>query len=190
MVAAERTQTMTAEAFFAFASLPENRDRMLELEDGEIVEMAPVRNINSIVGMRAGYFVSAHVYANDLGFVTGADGGYRIGHKTIRQPDVGFISKARAGKLNEVGFAVAPDLAVEVVSPDEDVLKKAREYLGAGTQMVWALYAEEKIVLVITRKPDGGYDVRELGIDDTLDGGDVLPGFALPIKQLFPQENT
>jgi Uma2 family endonuclease len=188
MVAAERTQSMTAEEFFAFASLPENRDRRLELEDGEIVEMAPVRNINSIVGMRAGYFVSAHVYANDLGFVTGADGGYRITPKTIRQPDVGFISKARAGKLDEVGFPVAPDLAVEVVSPDEDVIKKAREYLNAGTRAVWAIYAEDRIVLVITRKSDGAYDVRELGIDDTLDGGDILPGFALPIRQLFPSE--
>lgn len=186
MVAAERTQTMTADEFFAFASLPENRDRRLELEDGEIVEMAPVRNINSVVGMRAGFYVSAHVYANDLGFVTGADGGYRISPKTIRQPDVGFISKTRAGKLNEVGFAVAPDLAVEVVSPDEDVLRKAREYLAAGTRIVWALYAEDKIVLVITRKPDGGYDVRELGIDDMLDGGDVLPGLQIPVKQLFP----
>jgi Uma2 family endonuclease len=188
MIAAERTQSMTAEEFFAFASLPENRDRRLELEDGEIVEMAPVRNINSVVGMRAGFYVSTHVYANDLGFVTGADGGYRIAPKTIRQPDVGFISKARAGKLNKVGFAVAPDLAVEVVSPDEDVLKKAREYLAAGTRAVWAIYAEDRIVLVITRRADGAYDVRELGIDDTLDGGDVLPGLQIPVKQLFPSE--
>ena len=188
MVAAERTQTMTAEAFFAFASLPENRDRMLELEDGEIVEMAPVRNINGVLCGRVIYFVNAMVIPNDLGYVTTPDTGYRISPKTVRQPDVGFISKARAGKLNKVGFAVAPDLAVEVVSPDEDVLKKAREYLAAGTRMVWALYAEEKIVLVITRKPDGGYDVRELGIDDTLDDGDVLPGLQIPVKAIFPSE--
>ncbi|PJF26047.1 MAG: hypothetical protein CUN53_09660, partial [Phototrophicales bacterium] len=61
------------------------------------------------------------------------------------------------------------------MSPNEDVLKKAREYLAAGTRVVWAIYAEDRIVLVITRKSDGAYDVRELGIDDTLDGGDLLP---------------
>lgn len=186
MVAAERTQSMTAEEFFAFASLPENRDRRLELEDGEIVEMAPVRNINGVICGRVIFFVNAVVIENDLGYVTTPDTGYRIGLKTVRQPDVGFISKARAGKLNKVGFPVAPDLAVEVVSPDEDVIKKAREYLNAGTRAVWAIYAEDRIVLVITRKSDGAYDVRELGIDDTLDGSDILPGFALPIRQLFP----
>jgi Uma2 family endonuclease len=188
MVAAERIQTMTAEEFFAFASLPENRDRMLELEDGKVIEMTPVRNINGVLCGKVIYFVNAVVIPNELGYVTTPDTGYRIDAKTVRQPDVGFISRARAGELNQVGFPVAPDLAVEVVSPDEDVLRKAREYLAAGTRLVWAIYALEKIVLVITRKPDGGYDVRELGIEDTLDGGDVLPGLQIPLRQLFPSD--
>ncbi|PJF26048.1 MAG: hypothetical protein CUN53_09665 [Phototrophicales bacterium] len=95
MVAAERTQSMTAEEFFAFASLPENRDRRLELEDGEIVEMALVRNVNGVICGWVIFFVNAIVIENDLGYVTTPDTGYRIGLKTVRQPDVGFISKSR-----------------------------------------------------------------------------------------------
>jgi Uma2 family endonuclease len=86
-----------------------------------------------------------------------------------------------------VRFPVAPDLAVEVVSPDEDIFKKAREYLHAGTHMVWAVYADEKVVYVMRLDSDGSIRSVPYGVNDTLDGSDVLPGFILPVSEIFPQ---
>jgi Uma2 family endonuclease len=179
---------LTAEAFFEIAQLPENQDRRLELQDGEIIEMASSRKKNTITAMRIGHFISAIVIPADLGYVTGADGGYKLAPRTVRQPDVGYISKVRAGGLDGIEFDTAPDLAVEIVSPDEDVLKKAREYFKAGARIVWAVYTDEQVVLVLTPTADGDYSLRELGIDDTLDGGDVLLGFSVAVNAIFPTE--
>jgi len=137
--------------------------------------------------MRIGHFFNAFVIPRDLGYVTGADGGFKLASRRARRPDVAFISKARGVTLEGIEFDVAPDLAVEVVSPDEDVFKKAREYLHAGTRMVWAVYADEQIVYVMTLDDDGGIHSLPFGIDATLDGGDVLPGFKLAVKDIFPK---
>jgi Uma2 family endonuclease len=84
-----------------------------------------------------------------------------------------------------VDFDGAPDLAVEVVSPDEDIFKKAREYLNAGARIVWAVYAEEQTVYVMRLDAQGTLTSVPFGINDTLDGGDVLPGFTLPVRDIF-----
>ena len=129
----EREKLYTAEEFWEIAQLPENQDKRLELEDGVIVEMGSSSPANTVTAMRIGYFLNGFVIPRDLGYVTGADGGFKVGAKRVRQPDVGFVSKARVPKLTK-RFDLAPDLAVEVVSPDEDIFKKAREYLHAGTK--------------------------------------------------------
>ncbi|MEO8612365.1 MAG: Uma2 family endonuclease [Chloroflexota bacterium] len=181
----EREKLYTAEEFWDIAQLPENQDKRLELEDGVIVEMGSSSPANTVTAMRIGYFLNGFVIPHDLGYVTGADGGFKVGPKRVRQPDVGFISKVRALKLPK-RFDLAPDLAVEVVSPDEDVFKKAKEYIRSGTRIVWAVYADEKVVDVITPTQDGEFHVQELTINDVLDGGDVLPGFSLPVRDIFP----
>jgi Uma2 family endonuclease len=181
----EREKLYTAEEFWDIAQLPENQDKRLELEDGVIVEMGSSSPANTVTAARIVYFLNGFVIPRDLGYVTGADGGFKVGPKRVRQPDVGFISKARAPKLPK-RFDLAPDLAVEVVSPDEDVFKKAKEYIRAGTRIVWAVYADEKVIDVITPTEDGEFHVQELAISDTLDGGAVLPGFSLPVLDIFP----
>lgn len=123
---------------------------------------------------------------HDLGFVTGADGGDKLADNRVRQPDVGFISKAHLSKIPR-RFEIAPDLAVEVVSSDEDVFKKVREYIAAGTQLVWTVYMDEKTVYVFRPAEGAELRVQQFGIDDTLDGGDVLPGFTLAVREIFPQ---
>jgi Uma2 family endonuclease len=175
----------TADEFFEIAGLPENREKRLELDDGEIVEMAESSPVNTVTAARIVTFINIFVMSHDSGYVTGADGGFKLGDKRVRQPDVGFISKQRAPRLPK-RFGLAPDLAVELVSPDEDIFRKAREYLHAGTRLVWAVYTDEKTVYVMTLDPDGSVRSKPFGIDTTLDGGDVLPGFTLPVKDIFP----
>jgi Uma2 family endonuclease len=127
------------------------------------------------------------VIPRDLGFVTGADGGFKLASKRVRLPDVGFIAKEHLSQLPG-RFEMAPDLVVEVVSPDEDVFKKVREYIAAGTRLVWTVYPDEKTVYVFRPAEGAELRVQQFGLDDTLDGGDVLPGFTLPVREIFPEQ--
>ncbi len=180
-----REKLYTADEFFEFAGLPENDDRRLELEDGVIVEMAGSSPINTFTAIRIAHFLSAFIIPRDLGYISGADGSYKLTEKRVRQPDVGFISKARQPNVPK-RLEIAPDLAVEVVSPDEDIFKKANEYLQAGTKAVWAVYADEQRVYVLRLDEDGALRSVAYGIDATLDGGEVLPGFSLRVRDIFP----
>src|SRR5258708_35645994 len=109
----------TIQEFWEIAQLSENEDKRLELIDGVILVMPPSSNKNTVVAFRVARFLGNHVDEHDLGYVTGADGGFELGQKTVLIPDVGYISKERAGKLVGNVFPVAPDLAVEVISPSE-----------------------------------------------------------------------
>lgn len=175
----------TAEEFWEFARQPENELRRLELDEGIIVEMASSPPTNTVIAGRVIYFLNAHVIPHDLGYVTVPDGGFKLAPRKTRQPDAAFISKARMPKLPHE-FNIAPDLAVEVVSPNEDVLKKVNEYLRAGTRFVWAIYADEWTLYVFRLDEDGHLHGQPFGIGDIVDGGDVLPGFTLAVKDIFP----
>jgi Uma2 family endonuclease len=180
-----RERLLTFNEFWDIAQLPENEPKRLELEDGVIIEMTSSSPVNTVTAMRIGHFFNAFVIPRDLGYVTGADGGFKLGARRGRQPDVGFVSKAQAPTLPDK-FDFAPDLAVEVVSENEDIFRKALEYLHAGTRIVWAVYADDKVVHVIRLDEDGGLRSQPFGIGDTLMGGDVLPGFTLAVSDIFP----
>ena len=182
----EQQKQYTAEEFWEFASLPAHEDKRLELEDGVIVDMGASSPVNTVVAMRIGYFFNAFVIPHNLGYVTGADGGFKLAANRVRQPDVGFIAKTHIPQLPK-RFDIAPDLAVEVVSPDEDIFKKANEYLRAGTCQVWAVYPDEKTVYVMLIDADGRLISTPFGLDATLNGGDILPGFSLPVRDIFPE---
>lgn len=185
-----RERLITANEFWDIAQLPENAEKRLELIDGVIVEMASSSQMNTVIAMRIGYFLNAFVIPGDLGYVSGADGGYTITETNAYQPDVGFISKARHAALQGVAFPIAPDLAVEVISPSEsanDVLKKVRRYLQAGTKIVLTVYSQDKSVYVWKAAADGSVNAQHLDENDTFDGGDVLPGFILKVSDIFPK---
>ncbi len=185
MVVKERLYTV--EEFWEIARLPENEGRRLELEDGVIVDVGASSPINTVTAMRIGHFFNAFVIPRDLGYVSGADGGFKLAVRRSRQPDVVFISKARLPELPRE-FKLAPDIAVEVVSENEDIFKKAREYLQAGTRFVWAVYTDEKMVYVCTLdEEDGSLRWQPFDINSTLDGGDVLPDFTLAVRDIFPE---
>jgi Uma2 family endonuclease len=181
-----RENLYSFEQFWEIANLPENADRRLELDEGIIVDMGASGKLNTVVAGRLIHFLNAHVLAYDLGIITSPDAGYKLGGRTYRQPDAAFISRQTSTDLEGVYFTVAPDLAVEIVSPDEDVFKKANEYIEAGTRMVWAVYADARRVYVFRPNSDGSVNVQNYDADDILDGGDVLPGFTLPVSDIFP----
>ncbi len=105
---------------------------------------------------------------------------------------MGYISKARSGGLQGNFYDNAPDLAVEVVSvkseKEEDAFRKATRYLSNGTRMVWVVYHGDKTVYVCLPKADGGMTVDIFDSTMTLNGGDVLPDFSLPVADIFPED--
>jgi Uma2 family endonuclease len=177
-------RTMTPAEFEAYAALPENRERRLELIAGEVIEVVSdnyAAEIAAIIIIRLGQFVLEH----NLGRVTGPDGGYMVdGARLI--PDVAFVSSVRHPKRKRAAWTpYAPDLAVEVLSPgnsDDEIRLKVVSYLRAGTT-VWVVDPNGRRVEVY--EPDTSPVVRTVG--DTLSGGDVLPGFTLAVAGIFPE---
>jgi Uma2 family endonuclease len=179
-----REAPMTATEFERIAALPENDHRILEFIAGEIFDV-PSNPKASKVSMRVGRHFGNFVDERDLGHVTGEAGGYRVGSERYA-PDVAYISKARQPELAERGYNPnAPDLAVEVDFPStlesQKTLRiKVSNYLAAGT-VVWVIYPEAQEVEVYTP----GQPMRIFGMGDVLDGGEVLPGFRLAVKDIF-----
>ncbi|MBE0690397.1 MAG: Uma2 family endonuclease [Anaerolineae bacterium] len=158
----------------------------VELVEGVLVEMPPASIEHSILSSHIIFLIKVFLRDNHAsGVVTGEQGGYKLGENpdTVRAPDVGYISQERLGLRKGPYFPGAPDLAVEVISPNDkaaDVQEKIDEYLGHGSRLVWTVYHKTRVVVVHT--PDGSHTLHE---NDTLDGGDVLPGFNLPVRDIF-----
>jgi Uma2 family endonuclease len=174
---------LTQADYRSFIDQPENADRIFELMDGEIVEKMPSFTPSKL-SMRIGRFIGNYLDTQLLGYVTGEAGGYILSEQHTFNPDVGYISKARLPEIPEREVEGAPDLAVEVMSPTDRKRKmrnKAEIYLLYGTKIVWLVFPDTQMVEVYT--PDA--DVVEKGVDDTLDGGEVLPGFTLTVRSIF-----
>jgi Uma2 family endonuclease len=178
------TSPIPVEEFDSFVLLPENADRMFEYIGGEIVEMVS-NNYSSEIGASFLVEIGGFVKQNRLGRVTGADGGYRIGGERYI-PNVAFISKARQPDPSHEAYNPnPPDLAVEVLSPtnDADEMRiKVVNYLRVGT-VVWVVDPINKRVEVYIPN-EAPFKV---GIDGELDGGTVLPGFKLSLRDIFPE---
>ena len=173
----------TLAEFHAFSELPENKNRLLELINGESVEIVASFK-PSKTAMRIGRFIGN--FADEIGYITGADGSYILSPEHEFMPDVGYILKARLPHEPERQVQGPPDLAVEVKSPTDskrEMRQKAEDYLRFDTKMVWLVFPDERRVEVYVLDQD----VQEFGIDDTLDGGEVLPGFKLPVRDIFPE---
>lgn len=174
---------LTVEEFDKFVRLPENADREFEYIGGRIFEVVSNPK-SSMLGARVSGFFFIYLSQNDIGHLTGADGGYMVsGERYI--PDVGFISYEKQVELLSVeGYnPEPPDLAVEVLSPsndDETLRIKVTNYLAAGT-LVWVVNPYEQVVEVYVP----GKPVKVFGIKDTLDGSNVLPGFTLEVRKIF-----
>jgi len=158
----------------------------VELVEGVLVEMPPAGAIHTIISALLVRLLGNFVADNHLGgYVTDAQGGYQLAEApdTVRAPDAAYIAGVRVSELTGTYFKGAPDLAVEVISPNDkavDVQEKVDEYLDHGSRIVWTVYPKTRAVVVHT--PDGSRTLHE---NDTLDGGDILPGFRLPVRDIF-----
>jgi Uma2 family endonuclease len=177
-----QTRHITDAEFDRFVILPENAGRNFEFIAGEIVEVVSSSK-SSREAMKIMGRVSVHVEDHHLGRVTGADGGYVVhGEKYI--PSGTFISYSRQPVAPDVPYnPIAPDLAVEVLSPGNteiEMTRKIGNYLTAGT-VVWVADPEFKTIDVYTPAQPR----KTLRIGDFLEGGDVLRGFRLALASIF-----
>jgi Uma2 family endonuclease len=131
-------------------------------------------------------YIFAHIHPNKLGRVFDGQTVFVIGGKPPRrQPDVAFVKLERMPTRIEGEIPFAPDLAVEIVSPTDtsaEVDKKTLQYLKAGVGLVWVIRPVLKIVEVYH---SGDLKPLTLGVNDELDGEDVILGFKLKISELF-----
>lgn len=168
-------------------SLPDDGIRR-ELIRGELRQMAPAGfrhgHVAGRIHNRLGPFVEEHA----LGIVCAAETGFRLATDpdTLRAPDVAFVSRERLAEAGEPDgfFPGAPDLAVEVVSPNDsyrDLHEKVLGWLRAGARM--AIVADPASRTVTVYRPGGEAEV--LTADDTLDGDDVVPGWRVLVGEFF-----
>ena len=130
-----------------------------------------------------------HVRSQRLGHLFVAETGFRCfpsRPRLVRKPDIAFVARGRFPneETPEGDIPLAPDLAVESVSPNdiyEEVERKVNEYLGAGVRLVWVISPTSKTVLI--RRPDKS--AAMLDATDSLNGEDVVPGFTCPVADLF-----
>lgn len=179
-----REKLYTVDEFLKIARAEENQAKRLELLEGVIVELPLASQSHSALTMRIASYLSAFVDEHDLGFVTGPGVGYQLTDNTIQRPDISFISKGRHSKLSGTVFPEPPDLAVEVICPDElytPVARKLWLYQTYGTRIIWVVDLKYRVITV--RLLSG--KIQSLQGDDMLDGGDVLPGFTLPVRDIF-----
>ena len=178
------TRLMTAEELL---KLPRGRFRY-ELVNGEVRQMSPAGHNHGRVAARLTGALFPHVEENDLGEVYAAETGFmlRSNPDTVRAPDVAFVRRERADNVGETRgyFPGAPDLAVEVLSPNDtvrEVEEKVAEWLEYGTRLIWVISPKLHTATVYRSLTD----IKTLTENDALDGEDVIPGFRCPITTLF-----
>ena len=180
---------LTADEFLVH---PAARERS-ELVRGALRVRSPASGVHGLVAGTVYWLLSAHVRAHRLGTCFPDSTGFCLSipgdeEDSVRAPDVSFVRGDRlpAGGLRVGdGFLhLAPDLVVEVLSPSESASSlddKLADYLAAGTRLLWVV--DPSLRRVAVHAPTA--PTRRLGERDTLDGGDVVPGFAVPVVALF-----
>jgi Uma2 family endonuclease len=178
-------QMMTIEDLW---ELPEKPGVRYELADGELVEVPGASFIHGLITGLILDLLRDFVRKTRMGLVVGDGVSYVLSNQPprLRIPDASFVSRDKipAGGVPEGFFPGAPDLAVEIVSPNDragEVHAKVGEYLAAGTRAVWVLWPSDRSVTVHY----AGGQVEELGPNRDLDGGNVLPGFRVRVGDLF-----
>lgn len=174
---------LTAEELLRL-NLPNKRT---ELVRGMLIIREPAGYQHGDVAARLLVAIGNHLQQHGLGRAFAAETGFTLfrGPDTVRAPDVAFIGNARLPEKPPRGFAeMAPDLAVEVLSPDDyapEVLEKVADWLKAGTKLIWVVDP----IRLNARVYRGDGSETLLGKTDALDGEDVLPQFTLALGPLF-----
>ena len=180
-------QLISAEQFYDLSQSAAYDDKLIELVDGEIIEMVKPGGKHGMVAMRLGTKIlnfagdAGYVFAAETGFITkrGSDGRDRV-----RWLDIAYVDKDRLLEgVPDGHITVAPNLAVEILSPsnnEEDMREKVLELLALGAEVVWVVSLVTKTVLVYTQD-----DVKLFREDDTLTGAPALPDFSIVVGAIF-----
>ncbi len=181
-------QFISADMFLHYVDQIE--DDIVELVEGVIVDMSRPGWEHGEILMSLASPIYDHARQMDLGRVAVGDTGFLLerredGKDTVRGLDLAYVRKDRATENLSAGWTtIAPDLAVEVISPGNkaaDIHLKISQLLAAGTALIWIVYPNLKMVNVHTQE-----GALTLKIGDTLSGGDVLPGLEILVGDVFP----
>src|SRR6266567_1779968 len=178
-----RTKTITTAD--ELEQLPDDDSVQIELDEGELITMPPAGEEHGDYGNQIGFVLTRYVREHKLGKVYSADTGFRLSGDTVRAPDVAFVRRERVESIRSKGFAKgAPDLAVEIFSPSDNVrqlMRKVKQYFAAGCHTVWIVYPERREINVL----DASGADRLLTVADTIEAPELLPGFSVPVSEFF-----
>ncbi len=161
-----------------------------ELVRGEIVYMAPTGHSHGYIEFNIGGILREFVHQHKLGRVLGGEVGIytRRNPDTVRAVEVAYISRERLAQVQSQSYLdVAPELIVEVLSPDDswsELMEKLEEYFAIGVQMVWVADPRRPQVYIYHSLTE----VERFTLGDVLPGGATLPGFSVPVAELFAAE--
>lgn len=182
------TTELTAEAFWQLAGTAKRRS----LIRGEVVEQMPPGGRHGVIATAFSLRLATWAALHRAGIV-GTESGFILarGPDVVRGPDGYYIRAERVpeGGIPEAFWTIAPDLVVAIVSPSEtaeDVREKVRDFLAAGTALIWVVYARTREVIAHT--PDGF--ARTFREDDLLSDAAVLPGFRHTVAEFFPDRDN
>jgi Uma2 family endonuclease len=174
--------TLTLEQF---AQLPGD-DARHEMDAGTLITLPPAKSLHSRIARSV--FIAIQACLDKAGLREAfSEAGYVLSQEplTIRQPDISVLGKDRIAATDaDSYFQGAPDLAVEIVSPSDsaqDLESKVKQYLQAGAKQVWVLYPKTRNIYVFS----GTQSPRILEENQTLEGGELLPGFSVKVADLF-----
>lgn len=179
------TQLLTAEEFL---HMPKEGTWRCELVEGVLIKMSPAGFEHGDIAVNVAAMLWQHVKTHKLGKVLAAETGFKLANDpdTVLAPDAAFI---RQEEFDRIGMTKKfwpgpPDLAAEVMSPDDTVRKtdeKAKSWLSHGARMVWVVNPKRRTVSVY--RP--GAETLVLAEGDVLDGQDVVPGFQCRVDEIF-----
>jgi Uma2 family endonuclease len=159
----------------------------VELVKGEVVPMSPTGHAHGFIEVNFAAVLHAFVHKRKLGRVLGGEVGIYTHRNpdTVRGADVAFISNGRLAQVQSIGYLdVAPELIVEVMSPDDrwgEVNDKLAEYFAVGVQRVWVADPRRQQIHVYRSQTE----IDILSVDDTLTGDELLPGFSVAVADIF-----
>lgn len=185
----ERTGPHTRADLAALYALPENKDKRFELINGEIYEVPAASLLHNWIITQLVFLLKTFVDPRSLGVVFGDGAGFDLPNGDSVEPDVAFVAGADATALPK-RYNIAPDLAVEVVSPSNtptEMSDKIDSYLTSGTKRVWVVYPERHVIEVFRRLGDRSTAYETYRMGDTVIGEGVMEGFTLRVGDIFPK---
>lgn len=182
-----QVQLMTADELLA---MPDD-GFCYELMKGELIKVSPLPgHEHGLIAMNIAGPLHVYVKTKNLGKVYAAETGFLLEQNpdTVRAADISFVRRDRIEKAGIVqGYWIgAPDLAAEVVSPSDTVRRiegKVAQWLESGARTVWVISPKMHTVIVYRSLTE----IAVLTENDILDGGDVVPGFHIPVAEIFAQ---